>query len=176
MPRTRHGFCKARHSFSFRAKSVNVLANRRGKGRKMMKRIFAVSGIMNCGKTHTLNYLAQLLASAGTRIDGPNPMTHPLNTDTQYVFEVKGQRVGVGTSGDTDWVIDEHFKKFDAFGCDVVIVACRSRTGTASVDALEHQAISRGLIVDYTTLIWNASLPRLIMVEQDIADRIFNRI
>lgn len=142
----------------------------------MMKRIFAVSGIMNCGKTHTLNYLAQLLASAGTRIDGPNPMTHPLNTDTQYVFEVKGQRVGVGTSGDTDWVIDEHFKKFDAFGCDVVIVACRSRTGTASVDALERQAISRGLIVDYTTLMWNASLPRLIMVEHDIARRIASRI
>ena len=61
-------------------------------------------------------------------------------------------------------------------GCDVVIVACRSRTGTASVDALERQAISRGLIVDYTTLMWNASLPRLIVVEQDIARRIASRI
>ena len=131
---------------------------------------------MNCGKTHTLNYLAQLLASAGTRIDGPNPMTHPLNTDTQYVFEVKGQRVGVGTSGDTDWVIDEHFKKFDAAVCDVVIVACRSRAGAASVNALEQHAIARGLIVDYTTLMWDANLAQLIMVEQDIAQRIFNRI
>jgi molybdopterin-guanine dinucleotide biosynthesis protein len=142
----------------------------------MIKRIFAVSGVKDSGKTHTLNYLAQLLESTGSRIDGPNPMTHPLNTDTQYVFEVKGHRVGVGTSGDDGWIIDEHFNKFDAAGCDVVIVACRSRTGTASVDALERQAISRGHIVDYTTLMWNASLPRLIVVEQDIARRIASRI
>ena len=49
------------------------------------------------------------------------------------------KRVGVGTSGDTDWIIDEHFNKFDAAECDVVIVACRSRTGTASVDELKYQ-------------------------------------
>ena len=88
-----------------------------------MKRIFAVSCIMNCGKTHTLNYLAQLLESAGTRIDGPNPMTHPLNTDTQYVFEVKGHRVGVGSSGDDGWTIDEHFNKFEVAEAANMIVS-----------------------------------------------------
>ena len=166
-----------RHATFFFALCGVVPNNKRGEGKgKMIKRIFAVSGVKDSGKTHTLNYLAQLFNTAGTRVHGPDPMVHPLNTDIQYIFDVKGYLVGVGTSGDDGWIIDEHFNNFDAAGCDVVIVACRSRTGTASVDALEHQAISRGLIVDYTTLMWDANLARLIMVEQDIAQRIFNRI
>ena len=166
-----------RHATLFFCAGRGVSNNRCGKEKeKMIKRIFAVSGVKDSGKTHTLNYLAQLFNTAGTRVHGPDPMVHPLNTDIQYIFDVKGYLVGVGTSGDDGWIIDEHFNNFDAAGCDVVIVACRSRTGTASVDALEHQAISRGLIVDYTTLMWDANLARLIMVEQDIAQRIFNRI
>ena len=82
----RHGF-KARHVL-FRADGV-VSNNRCGKEKeKMIKRIFAVSGVKDSGKTHTLNYLAQLFNTAGTRVHGPDPMVHPLNTDIQYIFDV----------------------------------------------------------------------------------------
>ena len=141
----------------------------------MIARIFAVSGICNCGKTHTLNYLAQRLESVHPhmRSSGPDPHAHPMDYDTQYVFDnIHGHKVGIGTSGDWGSAIADNFKQFDAAGCDTVVVACRSRSGTDSVDELERQAATRGIIIDYTTLMWEAQSPHRILVEQTIAQRL----
>ena len=154
-----------------------ISAERKEEWKMAIARIFAVSGVKDSGKTHTLNYLAQILNRISLRTLGPDPMINPLGADARYMFDnVNGYKVGVGTSGDDGWIIDEHFKEFNTCGCDVVIVACRSRTGTASVDALARQASRRGLFVDYTTLMWSIPLAHHILVEQDIAQRIVNRI
>lgn len=145
----------------------------------MVKRILAVSGIGNCGKTHTMNYLAQRLETnyPHARMSGPDPFLNPLDCDARYVFDnIKGFKVGIGTSGDWGSTIADHFTDFDAVGCDIVITACRSRSGADSVDELEHQAMSRNVIVDYTTLMWETPSAHQILVEQTIAQRLETKI
>lgn len=140
-------------------------------------RIFAVSGIGNAGKTHTVNFVAQELERAGAhRVSGDDPLTAPPNVDRSYIYNWKGHLVGIGTEGDFDESIIYYFAMFDAANCDTVVLACRSRVGTESVDALEREASNRAIIVDYTTLMWEGALPQRILKEQTIAQRIFTRI
>lgn len=142
-----------------------------------IQRVFALSGVKDCGKTHTLNYLAQFLEPSGTRSSKINPLTNPLADDASYIFDnINGHKVGIGTCGDYGWVIDRYFQEFDAAGCDTVIVACRSRVGAYSVDALESQASSHNVIVDYTAIMWEMHSPHQIVVEQTIARRFQSRI
>lgn len=93
-----------------------------------MKRIIALYGRSECGKTTSLNYLRDLLRVNGVSLSS-NP---PYIGDKCETFLYKDMIVCVCPGGDTEVVIDKNFKYAISKNADVVITASRTKQGPAA--------------------------------------------
>lgn len=108
-----------------------------------MKKIIALQGRAQCGKTSTLNLLIDLLAVATGK---HNSMPLPHKGDRREIFVIKGVTVGIATGGDTEDIVQKNCSFFTENNCDVVFSAIRTRGGTCR--ALETFAKQYGLTVN----------------------------
>lgn len=106
-------------------------------------RIIGLYGHGNCGKSHTLNYLKELLREAGKSISS---QPHP-NCEDPETFEYKGLIVCVAPGGDDRARVEENVRYFKSKHCDVAISATRSKGG--SVEALQEYEQSEGTTIEW---------------------------
>ena len=91
-------------------------------------RIIGLYGHANCGKSHTLNYLKELLRVAGKSISS---QPHP-NCEDPETFEYKGLIICVAPGGDDRARVEENVRYFKSKHCDVAISATRCKGGSES--------------------------------------------
>lgn len=106
-------------------------------------RIIGLYGHGNCGKSHTLNYLKELLRAAGKSISS---QPHP-NCDDPETFKYKGLIVCVAPGGDDKARVEENIRYFKTKHCDVAISATRCKGG--SVEALQKYEKSEGVKIEW---------------------------
>lgn len=106
-------------------------------------RIIGLYGHGNCGKSHTLNYLKELLREAGKSISS---QPHPDCEDPE-TFEYKGLIVCVAPGGDDRARLEDNIRYFKSKHCDVAISATRSKGG--SVEALQEYEQSEGTTIEW---------------------------
>lgn len=96
--------------------------------------VIALKGRRNCGKSHTLNIVYQLLLNDGyTQVAGHfKELGEQKQEDFLDILEKDGQRIGFATMGDysednkekVDDSIKELLKTLENAGCEVAICAC----------------------------------------------------
>lgn len=106
-------------------------------------RIIGLYGHGNCGKSHTLNYLKELLRVAGKSI---SLKPHPDCEDPE-TFEYQGMIVCVAPGGDDEWRVRKNVEYFKSKHCDVAISATRCKGG--SVEALREYEQSEGVKIEW---------------------------
>lgn len=84
----------------------------------MSKEIHYLAGTEGCGKTETLNRACQ-------KILGLDP-----NSELTAVLKINGINVGISTHGDYPWEVKDSLKYFADKGCEVILIATRSKGGT----------------------------------------------
>ena len=106
-------------------------------------RIIGLYGHGNCGKSHTLNYLKELLRVTGRSISS---QPHP-NCEDPETFAYKGLIVCVAPGGD-DWArVKNNVRYFKSKNCDVAISATRCKGG--SEEALKEYAQREGVEIEW---------------------------
>lgn len=108
-----------------------------------MKRIIALYGRGNCGKTTTLNFLKELLREAGQSISS----TSHAWQDVAETFMYKGNTICVATRGDNTAEIQNNILYFDSKQPDIAITASRTQKGSA--DAIGMYGEEIGVHVDW---------------------------
>lgn len=106
-------------------------------------RIIGLYGHGNCGKSHTLNYLKELLRNAGKSISS---QPHP-NCEDPETFEYKELIVCVAPGGDDRARVEENVRYFKSKHCDVAISATRCKGG--SEQALKEYAQIEGVEINW---------------------------
>lgn len=106
-------------------------------------RIIGLYGHGNCGKSHTLNYLKELLRIAGKSISS---QPHP-NCEDPETFEYKGLIVCVAPGGDDEGRVRKNVDYFKSKQCDMAISATRCKGG--SVEALQEYEQSEGVKIEW---------------------------
>ena len=104
-----------------------------------MKRIIALYGHTNCGKTATLNYLREMIRDNGGVSLSANP---PYNGDQPETFKFKDMIICVCPGGDNVYAIEQNLTYSKSKNADIVITASRCRgDGPALIDktAKGHQ-------------------------------------
>jgi hypothetical protein len=115
-----------------------------------MKKIFALQGVGNSGKSTTLRIFAEMLLDKGfISLTGKNFPEIKLGRtgkpkDFWQIFEVNGLRIGVTSSGDTFDIVRWQIDNLVKFKCEICFCACR--TSGATVDAVEETV---GYFKDY---------------------------
>lgn len=88
-----------------------------------MKRIIAVYGHAQCGKTTTLNYVRELLRANGTSLS-TNP---PYKGDQPETFKFKDHTICICPGGDNGDIINSNFEYAIAKNADIIITASRTK-------------------------------------------------
>lgn len=105
----------------------------------MIKKIIALKGSAQKGKTSTLNTLIGIIEAAA----GASVTVHPILQDRRIAIPYKGEIIGVGTYGDTEYDVERNFDFFVKNGCTIVFTACRTRGAT--IQAIHHHATKAGI-------------------------------
>lgn len=90
----------------------------------MMKKVIALWGKENVGKTETLKLFNDML------IEKYSLEKTEAKGDIRCVHTINGLKVGIETEGDSGDRLLESLKYFNDLGCDVIVCACRSRGDT----------------------------------------------
>ena len=108
-------------------------------GENMNKKIIALQGASNTGKSCTLKLLIDIISNnqhcVSVLFTGKNDMI--------VVAEINGKKLGITTYGDTREELENDFKKIGI--CDLYVCASRSKGGT--VDFLEKETVNGLLII-----------------------------
>ena len=89
-----------------------------------MKKIIALWGRADIGKTTTLNYLIRLLDKSKEEEE------RPLNKDRRVVISYGNKKIAVTTLGDNIEEIDINIDFFEKNDCDILVTATRTRGKT----------------------------------------------
>lgn len=106
-----------------------------------MKKIIALYGRGNIGKTNTLNYLIGQLEKS-KEVYGDD-----LNKDRRVILSYRNKRIAITTSGDIGSNLEENISFFKKGNCDILVTATRTRGAT--VDTLKRYANENN-----TEIIW----------------------
>ena len=105
----------------------------------MQKRIFALYGVSNVGKTSTLKLIAreimrQFFGAASSVV------LEPLPTGELIVIITTGKiKIGITSQGDPNTGLAERLKDFLANNCDIIFCATRTSGGTiTNVEEMER--------------------------------------
>lgn len=89
-----------------------------------MKRIIALRGKGNSGKTTTINLLPKILETNGyTRITG---IYQNHGADFLDIYQKNNSKVGITSSGDTYALVKDRLDDLVIEKCDICICACRT--------------------------------------------------
>lgn len=88
-----------------------------------MKRIIALFGHANCGKTATLNYLREMIRTNG----GISLSSEPHTGDQPETFKYKDMIVCICPGGDDYYAIERNLSYSETKNADIVITASRCR-------------------------------------------------
>ena len=112
-------------------------------------RLIVLTGDENCGKTKSLNRLADIIQGNGGKCHHKDQLGNPKKNDWEYGFTIqnsgKKTRLAVSTWGDYWWTLDECCKKFHDY--DVVVCACNLRfmhgkTHKPFEDAMKYDSLA----------------------------------
>lgn len=106
-------------------------------------RIIGLYGHAQCGKSATMNFLKEILRSAGKSISSK---PHP-NCEKPETFEYKGLIVCVAPAGDTGGIIQQNIAYFVHKQCDIAFSASRCKGATS--DTLNKFAASMGTTIEW---------------------------
>lgn len=104
-----------------------------------MKKIFALRGPRNLGKSQTIRTVVEMLTEKHP--DAIFEHNHKTKVDVRAVLTINGSKIGIESQGDPNGrLIKESLDLFLKIGCDVIICATRTSGGTKdAVDALQLQ-------------------------------------
>ena len=88
-----------------------------------MKRIIALYGHAECGKSRTMNILRELIRENGKSISS-NP---PYSGEQRETFLFNGQVVCLCPGGDNGDIVKENFAYAASKNADIIITACRTK-------------------------------------------------
>ncbi len=97
-----------------------------------MKIVF-VQGKSKTGKTTTLHMLIKLFLSKGATIISP-PEKRP-KKDIWVIMSFENLKIGISTSGDFKYIVENAIEYFNKENCDIVF--CASRTKGDVIDYVE---------------------------------------
>jgi hypothetical protein len=99
----------------------------------VVKRVFALSGKANLGKSQTIRTIVELLTN--NHPDATSDHKHKTKVDVRVVLTINGWKVGIESQGHPSGrLITESLDLFVRVGCDVIL--CATRTRGATVDAV----------------------------------------
>lgn len=136
-------------------------------------KILSLNGRPNCGKTHTLIMVCDMLANECKVIDE----TLCGGDDKRVTYEVDDIVVSVCTGGDSVEIIQENIEYFLNQNCDIAISACRSKAGPKW--ALESFADDNGYKLQKYVMPYAEFLGRdngMIKVEELVAEFIYKKV
>lgn len=108
-----------------------------------MKKIIALSGRSNTGKTQTLKLLIDKLDKVGVC---KHKEVKEFN-DIKRTYKYKETIISICTAGDAAYIIESNIKYFEQFNCDIAITAVRTKGRTRTV--LNKFADKNNLKVQY---------------------------
>ena len=108
-----------------------------------MKRIIALYGHQNCGKTRTMNILRELIRG---KVEGHNPYPTEDRYDRE-TFQYKKEMIAICPDGDTWDIEEQNFTFADDASTTILIIPSRTRGG--SVDYIAKQEQTRGIKVEW---------------------------
>lgn len=91
-----------------------------------MKRIIALYGHADCGKSATMNFLREMIRKDGVSMSS-NP---PYEGEKRETFLFKGQVICLCPGGDDLATVKGNFDYVDSKNADIIITACRTRGAT----------------------------------------------
>lgn len=94
-----------------------------------MQRIIVLIGHSNCGKSHTLNILRELIRNNGGVSLSANP---PYNGEKPETFKYKDQVIALCPGGDNIKIIKRNFDYAYSKNADIIITAAHYRGKTIS--------------------------------------------
>ena len=106
-----------------------------------MKKIIALAGVYDSGKTTALlGLIAKLKSIGGQVLPNQSQVATVMGKDRREVLKICTQgtvyRVGVCTGGDLASTIQDNFSFFQGNRCDVGITACRAMASSSTVTAV----------------------------------------
>lgn len=107
-----------------------------------MRKIYALKGRHDSGKTTTLKLLNKNLKSK-------YPMRTTIyedgNVDITVVMDINGQKIGIASGGDTQDIVLHNLKRLtsDKYKCDIIFCATRSRGKT--IDAVKSYSSTHSI-------------------------------
>lgn len=95
-----------------------------------MKKIIALKGKSNSGKTSTFYVLGAMMQNAGYALAEGNFFQKAQRIskrgDFRQVFEKNGKRIGVASAGDSYDIVSSNLDHFIKHQCGIILCTCRS--------------------------------------------------
>ena len=96
-----------------------------------MKKVLALRGIRNTGKSQTIRTVDELLREKlQTAIVGHEYRTR---VELRVVLSINGMRIGIETTGENIEKMRESLDRFVSLGCDVIICGTRTKGNTVTL-------------------------------------------
>lgn len=136
-----------------------------------MKKVIALWGHANCGKSTTLNILKDKLRQHGEAL-----AVYDHDGEKQELFRYRNTLVCVAPGGDNGWVTCNNIKYFKESGCEIAVSG--SRCKGAPANDLNDYASECGLVVRWFEMPYVEYLPSHIrtIVEHAVADEMLASI
>jgi len=119
-----------------------------------MKRVIALFGTGESGKTTTLNLVFEKLEEY---ISLENLEYHIDGYDIRRIFTFNGKKVGFETQGDPNSRLGESLKLFKDLNCDIVVCATRTRGSTCDL-VIDYFGSSHFLSWREQSRVWDENL------------------
>ena len=95
----------------------------------MTKKVFALRGIANVGKSDTVKKAYNLLTS---KYKNATKEHEKLGVDIRSVLTINGAKIGIESQGDPNGRLEKSLSLFIEVGCKVIICATRTRGQTVN--------------------------------------------
>jgi hypothetical protein len=99
----------------------------------MKKKVFALRGTANSGKSTTLRKFYELLTKAYPKAQ--IEVVRPVGVDFTVIIKIDGVLIGIESQGDPNSRLEVSIELFKERGC--VIIVCATRTRGSTVDIVE---------------------------------------
>lgn len=96
----------------------------------MTKKVIALWGIANIGKTDTIQKVYNFLC---LKFAIKKKEYQKFDKDIRVVFTINGIKIGIESQGDPDSRLEESLKLFVKVGCTIIICATRTRGHTVNL-------------------------------------------
>lgn len=134
-------------------------------------RIISLNGRPECGKTHTLLALCDMLAKSATTLDEVT-----INQDKRMTFNIDGTLIAVCTGGDNKEIIQENIAYFERHHAAIAVTANRSKAApkwTLEGYAYDNDHALNEIVMPYANFLKSAAWTQ---VQHLVAEHIFDKV